>query len=280
MDKLGSGKPVSRNSADKFLIIAGPCAIESEELVLEVGDKLSELSKKFKEFEFVFKSSFDKANRSSINSFRGLGLEKGLETLRSVKERFALKITTDIHESYQAEPVGKVVDIIQIPAFLCRQTDLLLAAAKTGKPVNVKKGQFLAPWDAKNIVEKLKVGGANAIYITERGTSFGYNNLVVDFRSLVIISRFSKVIYDATHSLQLPGGRGTSSGGQREFVFPLLRAALSVGCDGIFMETHPNPDKALSDAPNQIPLSDLEFILEAIAEFRELGERYRRIFIT
>ncbi len=265
---------------NRFLIITGPCAIESEELLLEVGDKLLELSKKYKDFEFVFKSSFDKANRSSISSFRGVGLEKGVEALKKVKERFGLKITTDVHESYQPEIVSEVVDIIQIPAFLCRQTDLLLASAKTGKPVNVKKGQFLAPWDAKNIVEKLKAGGAEEIYITERGTSFGYNNLVVDFRGLVVMSRFSKVIYDATHSVQLPGGRGTSSGGQREFVFPLLRAALSVGCDGVFMETHPNPDKALSDAPNQIPLSDLEFILEAISEFRELGEKYRRIFIT
>ena len=265
---------------ERFLIIAGPCVIESEELLLEVGEKLNELSKVFKNFDFVFKSSFDKANRSSINSFRGRGLEPGLNALKKVKEKFRLKITTDIHESYQAEPVAEVVDIIQIPAFLCRQTDLLLAAAKTGRTVNVKKGQFLAPWDAKNVVDKLIAGGAEDIYITERGVSFGYNNLVVDFRSLVVMSRFTKVIYDATHSVQLPGGKGTSSGGQREFVFPLLRAALSVGCDGVFMETHPNPDKALSDAPNQIPLSDLEFILEAVEEFRELGEKYRRIFIT
>ncbi len=264
----------------RFLIVAGPCAIESEEVVLEVADRLSELAKSFREFSFVFKASFDKANRSSVKSFRGVGLEKGLEALSKVKETYGLRITTDIHESHQAEPVARVADIIQIPAFLCRQTDLLLAAAGTGKAVNVKKGQFLAPWDAKNVVEKLKVGGAKEIYITERGTSFGYNNLVVDFRSLVIVSRFAKVIYDATHSVQLPGGRGDSSGGQREFVFPLLRAALSVGCDGVFMETHPDPDKALSDSQNQIPLSDLGFLLEAVAEFRELGEKYRRVFIT
>ncbi len=258
-----------------FIIIAGPCVIESEDLLLSVGEKLKGLSEKFPEVEFVFKSSFDKANRSSIRSFRGPGIEMGLRALRRVREEFGLKITTDIHESWQAEPVGDVVDIIQIPAFLCRQTDLLLAAAKTGKAVNVKKGQFMAPWDMKNVVEKLKAGSAKDIFLTERGTSFGYNNLVVDFRSLPIMSQFGKVIFDATHSVQLPGGMGERSGGQREFAFPLLRAAVAVGCDGVFMETHPDPEKALSDGPNQIPLKDLDFIVEAILEIREVAQRYR-----
>ena len=260
-----------------FTIIAGPCVIESEAVVLPVAQKLRELSEKYDEVDFVFKSSFDKANRSSINSFRGHGLEFGLKVLRSVKEEFGLKVTTDIHESWQAEPVGEVVDIVQIPAFLCRQTDLLIAAAKTGKAVNVKKGQFLAPWDTKNIVEKLKVGGAKEIFLTERGVSFGYNNLVVDFRSLPIMSNFANVIFDATHSVQLPGGMGNRSGGQREFVFPLIRAAVAVGCDGVFMETHPNPDEALSDGPNQVPLKDLEFIVEAMLEIREVSLKYRDV---
>lgn len=262
-----------------FLIIAGPCAIESESLLMTVAQKLKELEEKFPNVEFVFKSSFDKANRSSINSFRGHGIEFGLRALQKVKEEFSLKVTTDIHESWQAEPVAEVVDIIQIPAFLCRQTDLLLSASRTGKPVNVKKGQFLAPWDTKNVVEKLKFGGAKDIYLTERGTSFGYNNLVVDFRSLPIMSRYAKVIFDATHSVQLPGGMGSSSGGQREFVFPLLRAAVAVGCDGIFMETHPDPERALSDGPNQVPLSELEFLVEAVMEIREVTDRFRNITV-
>ena len=262
-----------------FLIIAGPCAIESESLLMTVAQKLKELEEKFPHVEFVFKSSFDKANRSSINSFRGHGIEFGLRALQKVKEEFSLKVTTDIHESWQAEPVAEVADIIQIPAFLCRQTDLLLSASKTGKPVNVKKGQFLAPWDTKNIVEKLKFGGAKDIYLTERGTSFGYNNLVVDFRSLPIMSQYAKVIFDATHSVQLPGGMGSSSGGQREFVFPLLRAAVAVGCDGIFMETHPDPERALSDGPNQVPLNELEFLVEAVMEIREVTSRFRNITI-
>nr|2NWR_A Chain A, 2-dehydro-3-deoxyphosphooctonate aldolase [Aquifex aeolicus]2NWR_B Chain B, 2-dehydro-3-deoxyphosphooctonate aldolase [Aquifex aeolicus]2NWS_A Chain A, 2-dehydro-3-deoxyphosphooctonate aldolase [Aquifex aeolicus]2NWS_B Chain B, 2-dehydro-3-deoxyphosphooctonate aldolase [Aquifex aeolicus]2NX1_A Chain A, 2-dehydro-3-deoxyphosphooctonate aldolase [Aquifex aeolicus]2NX1_B Chain B, 2-dehydro-3-deoxyphosphooctonate aldolase [Aquifex aeolicus] len=259
---------------EKFLVIAGPNAIESEELLLKVGEEIKRLSEKFKEVEFVFKSSFDKANRSSIHSFRGHGLEYGVKALRKVKEEFGLKITTDIHESWQAEPVAEVADIIQIPAFLCRQTDLLLAAAKTGRAVNVKKGQFLAPWDTKNVVEKLKFGGAKEIYLTERGTTFGYNNLVVDFRSLPIMKQWAKVIYDATHSVQLPGGLGDKSGGMREFIFPLIRAAVAVGCDGVFMETHPEPEKALSDASTQLPLSQLEGIIEAILEIREVASKY------
>ena len=260
---------------DRFLIIAGPCVIEDEDLLLRVGDRLSKLQSRYPELNFVFKSSFDKANRSSLSSFRGHGMEFGLKALSRVKEEFGLPVTTDIHESWQAEPVGEVVDIIQIPAFLCRQTDLLLSAARTGKPVNVKKGQFLAPWDARNIVDKLKAGGARDIYLTERGTSFGYNNLVVDFRSLPIMSSFAKVIFDGTHSVQIPGGLGDRSGGQREFAFPLIRAAVAVGCDGVFMETHPDPDRALSDGPNQIPLGELENVIRAIVEIREVTEKYR-----
>jgi len=247
-----------------MLIIAGPCVIEEESVVFEVAEHLKKLSEEFSEFDFVFKSSFDKANRSSHKSFRGPGLEEGIKVLQKVKEEFGLRITTDVHETWQVKPTAEVVDIIQIPAFLCRQTDLLLEAGRSGKPVNVKKGQFLAPWDAKNIVEKLRFAGAVDYYLTERGASFGYNNLVVDFRSLVIMRSFSKVIFDATHSVQLPGGGGDRSSGQREFVLPLIRAAVAVGVDGLFMETHPDPDRALSDGPNMIPLKDLRAVLETV----------------
>ncbi|ADC90192.1 2-dehydro-3-deoxyphosphooctonate aldolase [Thermocrinis albus DSM 14484] len=252
-----------------MLIIAGPCVIESEELVLEVATFLRKLAEKYPQFRFVFKASFDKANRSSVKSFRGPGLEEGLRILQKVKEETGLEVTTDVHETWQVKPVAQVVDIIQIPAFLSRQTDLLLEAARSGKPVNVKKGQFLAPWDVKNVVEKLRFGGAVDYYVTERGVCFGYNNLVVDFRSLVIMSSFTKVIFDATHSVQLPGGAGDRSSGQREFVVPLIRAAVAVGCDGIFMETHPDPDRALSDGPNMVPLSWLEGIMENVQRIRE-----------
>ncbi|HHJ63844.1 MAG TPA: 3-deoxy-8-phosphooctulonate synthase [Aquifex aeolicus] len=258
---------------ERFLLIAGPCVIENEGVVLKTAQKLRELQEKFPSLKVVFKSSFDKANRSSIKSFRGPGLSEGLRVLRRVKEEFGLPLTTDIHESHQARAVAEVVDLIQIPAFLCRQTDLLLAAAGTGRAVNVKKGQFMAPWDMGNVVEKLRAGGAREIYLTERGVSFGYNNLVVDFRSLPIMKRFAKVIYDGTHSVQLPGGLGSRSGGQREFAFPLMRAAVAVGCDGIFMETHPDPDSALSDGPNQIPLAEVEAIVSTLLEIREVAHR-------
>jgi 2-dehydro-3-deoxyphosphooctonate aldolase (KDO 8-P synthase) len=252
-----------------MLIIAGPCVIENEDVVFRVAEELSRLSLEFPEFDFYFKSSFDKANRSSVRSFRGPGLEEGLRVLEKVKKEFGLKTTTDVHEAWQVEPTAQVVDMLQVPAFLSRQTDLVLACAKSGKPVNVKKGQFMAPWDAKNVVEKLKVGGAVDYYITERGVSFGYNNLVVDFRSLVIMSQFTKVIFDATHSVQLPGGGGDRSAGQREFVLPLIRAAVAVGCDGIFMEVHPDPDRALSDGPNMLPLKDLRRTLETIKTVKD-----------
>ncbi len=258
---------------EKFTIIAGPCAIESKEICFEVAEVIKDLQKKYPEIRFVFKSSFDKANRSSIHSFRGVGLEKGLEILKDVKDKFNLPVLTDIHESWQAKPVGEVVDIIQIPAFLCRQTDLLVSAAETGREINVKKGQFLAPWDTKNIVEKLKHAGATKYYLTERGTTFGYNNLVVDFRGIPIMKQFAPVIFDATHSVQLPGGQGNKSGGNREFAYPLAKASLSVGVDGLFFEVHPDPDKALSDASTQIKLSDFpEMIDKLINLWRFLNE--------
>lgn len=247
-----------------MLIIAGPCVIEGEKTVFEVAQELKRLSSEFPEFDFVFKASFDKANRSSYRSFRGPGLEEGLKVLQRVKEEFDLKVTTDVHETWQVRPTAEVVDMIQIPAFLCRQTDLILEAGRSGKPVNVKKGQFLAPWDAKNIVEKLQFAGALDYYITERGVSFGYNNLVVDFRGFPIMRSFTKVIFDATHSVQLPGGAGEKSSGQREFVLPLIRAAVAVGVDGLFMETHPDPESALSDGPNMIPLNELRSVLETV----------------
>ncbi len=253
---------------EKFTVIAGPCVIESKEICFQVAEVLRNLQDKFTDVRFVFKSSFDKANRSSHESFRGKGMEYGLKVLEKVKKEFNLLVLTDIHESYQAKPVSEVVDILQIPAFLCRQTDLILAAAKTGKEVNVKKGQFLAPWDTKNIIEKLKFGGAKKFYLTERGVSFGYNNLVVDFRGLPIMRQFAPVIFDATHSVQLPGGQGKASGGQREFVYPLAKAAVSVGVDGLFFEVHPEPDKALSDGPNQIPLKEFPLLIEKLLMLR------------
>ena len=244
-----------------FKLIAGPCVIESEENVMLVAKKIKEITDKL-DIPFVFKSSFDKANRTSINSFRGPGLEEGLRILNKVKTELNLKVTTDIHEPYQAKEVAKVVDIIQIPAFLCRQTDLLVAAAKTGKTVNVKKAQFLAPWDMKNVVGKLEESGNREIMLCERGTSFGYNNLVVDMTGLVEMKKFGyPVVFDATHSVQKPGGKGNCTGGNREYVQYLAKAAIAVGADAIFMEVHPDPDNALSDGPNMVKLDELEEIL-------------------
>ena len=244
-----------------FKLIAGPCVIESEENVMLVAKKIKEITDKL-DIPFVFKSSFDKANRTSINSFRGPGLEEGLRILNKVKTELNLNVTTDIHEPYQAEEVAKVVDIIQIPAFLCRQTDLLVAAAKTGKIVNIKKAQFLAPWDMKNVVGKLEESGNTDIMLCERGTSFGYNNLVVDMTGLVEMKKFGyPVVFDATHSVQKPGGKGNCTGGNREYVEYLAKAAIAVGADAIFMEVHPDPDNALSDGPNMVKLDELEEIL-------------------
>ncbi|PLS01492.1 3-deoxy-8-phosphooctulonate synthase [Neobacillus cucumis] len=253
-----------------FVLIAGPCMLESEQLVMETAEKIKEVTTKLN-VPFVFKGSFDKANRSSIYSHRGPGIEKGLELLAKVKETFDLPVTSDIHESYQAELAGQVLDIIQIPAFLCRQTDLLVASGKTNKIVNVKKGQFLAPWDMKNVVTKLQETGNDQILLTERGTTFGYNNLVVDMRSLITMREMGvPVVFDATHSVQIPGGNGTTTGGKREFVPYLSRAAAAVGIDSIFMEVHPDPDNALSDGPNMVKLDNLEEVLKPIIEIDRL----------
>jgi 2-dehydro-3-deoxyphosphooctonate aldolase (KDO 8-P synthase) len=249
-----------------FTLIAGPCVIESPELVFSVAEQMKAITDRLG-INYVFKASFDKANRSSGGSFRGPGVAEGLAVLAEVKRRFGLPVLTDIHESQQAGPVAEVVDVLQIPAFLCRQTDLLMAAAEavqgTSKTINVKKGQFLAPWDMAQVVTKLREAGVENLWLTERGSSFGYNTLVVDFRSLPQLRALGcPVIFDATHSVQQPGGRGTSSGGQREFVAPLARAAAAVGIDGMFMEVHPDPDQGLSDAPNMVPLHRVEALLE------------------
>src|SRR5690349_3797186 len=248
----------------RLTIIAGPCVIESPEHALMMARECSQRAHAAG-LDFVFKSSFDKANRSSIHSFRGLGIEPGLEVLQHIKEELALPVLTDVHDVSQVERVAAVVDVLQIPAFLCRQTDLIVAAAKSGRAVNVKKGQFLAPQDARNIVDKVREAGCEKLLLTERGASFGYNNLVVDMRSFPIMRSFGyPVVFDATHSVQLPGGGGTTSSGQREFVEPLACAAAGAGVDGFFMEVHPNPDEALSDGPNMVPLHQLKSLLERI----------------
>lgn len=245
-------------------LIAGPCIIENEEMTLYIAKEIKNITDELG-IEYYFKASFDKANRTSIHSFRGPGLEEGLRILKKVKDTYGLKIVTDIHEPYQADSVSKVVDIIQIPAFLCRQTDLLIAAAKTGKKINVKKAQFLAPWDMKNVVNKLLESGNKNIILTERGTSFGYNTLVVDMSGIVEMKKLGyPVIFDATHSVQKPGGKGDSTGGNREYVEYLAKAALAVGVDGIFMEVHPDPESAKSDGPNMVPLKDLKIMLEKL----------------
>lgn len=247
-----------------FTLIAGPCVIESEELVLHIAKEIKAITEELG-IECYFKASFDKANRTSIHSFRGPGLEEGLRILQKVKDTYQLKIATDIHEPYQAELVAKVADIIQIPAFLCRQTDLLVAAAKTGKLINVKKAQFLAPWDMKNVINKLEESGNENIMLCERGTSFGYNTLVVDMTSLIEMKKYGfPVIFDATHSVQKPGGQGDTTGGNREYVEYLAKAALSVGIDGLFLEVHPDPNLAKSDGPNMVRLDELKTLLQRL----------------
>ncbi len=258
----------------KFLIIAGPCVLEDLDLTLYIADFLKRLISKF-EFYYIFKASFDKANRTSFFSYRGPGLEKGLTWLYEVKTRIGIPITTDVHETWQIKPVAEVVDVIQIPAFLCRQTDLIVEASKTGKIINIKKGQFMSPWDMRYAVEKAKVFNSSEVWITERGYSFGYRNLVVDFRAIPIMKSFGvKVILDATHSVQIPSGEEGKSGGEREFVPYLIRAGVAVGVDGIFMEVHPEPEKALCDGPNSLPLSSLEGILSQIADLRKIVEKH------
>ncbi len=253
-----------------FFLIAGPCVIESEEIVFQTARKLKEISEKLN-IEIIFKSSYDKANRTSIRGYRGPGLKKGLEILSYVKKTFNLKVLTDVHDVHDVHDVAEVVDVIQIPAFLSRQTDLVVECARTGKIVNVKKAQFMAPWDVKFVIEKIESVGNRNIWLTERGYVFGYNNLVVDFRSIVIMRNFGyPVIYDATHSLQRPSADDGVSGGEREFIPYLARAAVAIGIDGIFMEVHPNPDNALSDAKTQYPLSELENLISQLIEIDRL----------
>ena len=246
-------------------IFAGPCVLESLEMALEVGEACRDLCRSLG-LGYVFKASFDKANRTSLSSFRGPGLERGIDWLREIRDRLEVPVLTDIHEAWQAGPVAESVDLLQIPAFLCRQTDLLLAAAQTGKPVNVKQAPFLAPQDMAPVVEKLRGGGCREILLCERGTSFGYHQLVVDMRSLPIMRDLGcPVVFDATHSVQMPGGQGDCSGGDRRFVLPLARCAVAAGVDALFMETHPCPEKALSDGPNVVPLNRMERVLSEVA---------------
>jgi len=260
--RIGKGQPL--------VVIAGPCVIESEEMTFRTAESLREMSVELG-IPLIFKSSFDKANRSSLSSFRGPGIKKGLQVLEDVKKRFSLPVTSDVHAVDQVEPAAEVLDLLQIPAFLCRQTDLIFAASKTGKPVNVKKGQFLSPWEVKNITEKFVSTGNLNLLITERGSSFGYHNLVVDYRGFPVIrSLGTPVIFDVTHSLQLPGGEGSHSGGQREFAAPLMRAAVGTGVDGLFIEVHPEPDRALCDGPNMIALSEIKELLKQAKSIHEL----------
>ena len=249
-----------------FFLIAGPCVIESEQMALDTAGQLKEICNELK-INFIYKSSYDKANRSSGKTFRGFGIDAGLQILEKVKTQIGVPVLTDVHSIDEIEPVASVVDVLQTPAFLCRQTDFIHVAASSGKPVNIKKGQFLSPWDMKNVVDKAReVSGADNIMVCERGASFGYNNLVSDMRSLAVMRNTGcPVVFDATHSVQLPGGQGTSSGGQREFVPVLARAAIAVGISGVFMETHPNPSKALSDGPNAFPLGHLKELLGTLS---------------
>lgn len=256
-----------------FALIAGPCALESREHALETSQALVEIARRCG-IGLIYKTSFDKANRTSLNSPRGIGMKKALPILAEVRERWNCPVLTDVHTEEQCAPVAEAVDVLQIPAFLCRQTDLLVAAARTGRAVNVKKGQFLAPWDMKNVAAKLVSAGNENVLLTERGVSFGYNTLVSDMRSLPIMAETGfPVVFDATHSVQQPGGQGTSSGGQREFVPVLARAAVAVGVAAVFMETHQDPDSAPSDGPNMIPLAQIEQIVQVLAALDQIAKR-------
>jgi 2-dehydro-3-deoxyphosphooctonate aldolase (KDO 8-P synthase) len=256
-----------------FFLIAGPCVIESEQLALDTAGQLKEMADKL-QINFIYKSSFDKANRTSNKSYRGPGIEKGLQILEKVKKTFHVPVLTDVHEDTPLAEVASVVDVLQTPAFLCRQTNFIEQVARLGLPVNIKKGQFLAPWDMKNVVDKARETGNEQIMVCERGVSFGYNNLVSDMRSLAIMRDTQcPVVFDATHSVQLPGGQGTSSSGQREFVPVLARAAIAAGVAGIFMETHPSPDQAPSDGPNMWPIDRLEELLVSLKEIDALVKR-------
>lgn len=260
-----------RISRDAFFVIAGPCVIESEESVVGVARFMSETCAGLG-IPYIFKSSYDKANRTSIDSYRGPGIEKGLEILSGVRRDIGTPVLTDVHSAAEAERAAEVVDVLQIPAFLARQTDLLLSAGRTQKPVNIKKGQFLAPWDMPQVISKIRQTGNEKLLLTERGTFFGYNNLVVDMRSIPIMAESGyPVVFDATHSVQLPGGQGGSSGGQRQFVAPLACAAVAAGAHGVFLEVHPDPDRALCDGPNSLALKDVPPLLEMLASI------YRRV---
>ena len=262
------GSTIEVGSERPLLLIAGPCVLESEELGLQVASTMQKICRPLG-ISYVFKASFDKANRTSLSSYRGPGLDRGLASLSRIKQELGVPVISDIHEPGQAGAAAEVLDIIQIPAFLCRQTDLLTAAAATGKPINLKKGQFVSPWEIKNGVNKLRSSGTSQVMLVERGASFGYNNLVVDMRAFPVMREFDcPVIYDATHSVQLPGGAGESSGGQREFIAPLSRAAVAAGIDGLFMEVHPDPEKALCDGPNSIALDDIEALLRQLVSIR------------
>jgi 2-dehydro-3-deoxyphosphooctonate aldolase (KDO 8-P synthase) len=258
--RLGGGAPLA--------LIAGPCAIESEAHACRTAETLVRITAEAK-VPFVYKSSYDKANRSSLRSYRGPGLGEGLRILARVRETFGCPVLSDVHQPEEVGPAAEVLDCLQVPAFLCRQTDLIVACGRSGRPVNVKKGQFMAPWDMQNVVEKLRAVGGWAITLTERGATFGYNNLVVDFRALAIMRGLgTPVIFDATHAVQLPGGQGTRSGGERQYVAPLARAAVAFGVDGLFMEVHEDPDRAPSDGPTMLPLADLPRLLAAVQGIR------------
>lgn len=257
-----------------FFLIAGTCVVESEQMTIDTAGKLKEICAKLK-IPFIYKSSYDKANRSSGKSFRGLGMDEGLRILSEVKKQLGLPVLTDVHSEHEIEQVASVVDVLQTPAFLCRQTDFIQKVARAGRPVNIKKGQFLAPWDMQHVVAKAKAAGNDQIMVCERGASFGYNNLVSDMRSLSAMRATGcPVVFDATHSVQLPGGQGASSGGQREFIPVLARAAVAAGVAGLFAETHPNPAKALSDGPNAWPLGKMEALLETLMELDAVTKRH------
>lgn len=267
--RIGKGNPL--------VLIAGPCVIENEEITFTTAQKLKEVCDRLG-ISLIFKSSFDKANRTSGSSFRGPGIDQGLTILSEVKKRFSIPVISDIHAVDEVRPASEVLDALQIPAFLCRQTDLILSSSRTGKPVNVKKGQFLAPWDVKHIIEKFTSTGNQNLLLTERGTSFGYNNLIVDFRGFSVIRSFGyPMLFDVTHSLQLPGGEGRSSGGQREYAPSLARAAVATGVDGLFIEVHPDPMKALSDASTMIPLNEIEGLLQQTKTLHDTVRKWEMV---
>ena len=267
--RIGKGNPL--------VLIAGPCVIENEEITFTTAQKLKEVCDRLG-ISLIFKSSFDKANRTSGSSFRGPGIDQGLKILSEVKKRFSIPVISDIHAVDEVRPASEVLDALQIPAFLCRQTDLILSSSRTGKPVNIKKGQFLAPWDVKHIIEKFTSTGNQNLLLTERGTSFGYNNLIVDFRGFSVIRSFGyPMLFDVTHSLQLPGGEGRSSGGQREYAPSLARAAVATGVDGLFIEVHPDPMKALSDASTMIPLNEIEGLLQQTKTLHDTVRKWEMV---